>query len=198
MTAFEFKASRGDWLKELRTPEKADGIVLMVHEFYVVAEPKIVDKGEVPETWGLIERKGGRLYTTKKAPWRKVEPPDFLFLASIMRQLHNSYEGMFRNHVHRDSIKKELAAATELAKEDVKYELSNYKRLQEKVKEFEEASGVEIQAWDRKEVGAAVRLIVNSGSDLQGQVRKARELLQEQVESMGDLLKALNENGEKP
>ena len=197
LTAFEFKASRSDWLKELRTPDKADGITQQVHEFYVVAEPKAVDKGEVPKTWGFIERKGARLYTIKKAPWKEVEPPDFLFLASIMRQLHNSLEGVTRDYVHRNAIQAELDEAKEEAKRELKFELRDAERLHERVVEFEKTSGINIRhAWNLGLVGEAVSVIVRAGVNFGGRIKEARTMLQAEVEAMDRLLEKLN--GEKP
>lgn len=55
---FEFKASRSDWLAELKEGSKADYFVRMCDEWYVVAGRKgIVKESELPGGWGLLEMK---------------------------------------------------------------------------------------------------------------------------------------------
>ncbi len=198
MTAFEFKASRSDWLRELKDPEKADGICQQVHEFYVVAEPDVVDRGEVPEAWGLIERKKQRLYTVTKAPRSEVEPPDFYFLASIMRQLHNSISGMRRGYVHEDDIEEKIEEraekATKSALREQRRELDLAKRLRAEVEEFEAASGVEIaNGWNHGKIGSAVKFVMRSGSGIPRAIERAKTLLEEQAQKLQALQAALNE-----
>lgn len=54
----EIKVSRGDWLKELKNPAKADWWWKLCHQwFLVVPKPHgdIVKPGELPAGWGLLE-----------------------------------------------------------------------------------------------------------------------------------------------
>lgn len=52
---FEVKCSRSDWVKELRTPEKAEKLASRCDYWWlVVADPAIVKPGELPEGWGLL------------------------------------------------------------------------------------------------------------------------------------------------
>ena len=58
IVGFEFKASRSDWLRELRKGSKADYFVQLCDEWYVVAGgTDVVDEEEVPKGWGLLEMK---------------------------------------------------------------------------------------------------------------------------------------------
>lgn len=58
IVGFEFKASRSDWLAELREGEKADYFVQLCDEWYVVAGgTDVVKESEVPEGWGYLEMK---------------------------------------------------------------------------------------------------------------------------------------------
>lgn len=58
VVGFEFKASRSDWLSELKDTEKADHFVQIVDEWYVVAgDTGIVKESELPDGWGLLELK---------------------------------------------------------------------------------------------------------------------------------------------
>ncbi|MGI5414261.1 hypothetical protein [Actinomadura luteofluorescens] len=50
----ELKVSRGDWLRELDDPAKAEAWWPYCHEFWIVAPNGIVDVTELPDGWGLM------------------------------------------------------------------------------------------------------------------------------------------------
>lgn len=64
----EVKVSRTDWVKELKTPHKAEEIARHC-DFWslVVSDPEIVKEGELPKNWGLMipDPKGSGLRTVK-------------------------------------------------------------------------------------------------------------------------------------
>jgi len=161
---FEVKVSRSDWLKELRTPEKADEICAFCNFWYVViGDTHIVQAGELPPTWGLIVPDGKKLVIAKEAPKLDPKPIDAPLLASILRNVA-------RSMIHRSAIQDELNAAREEGKEralgdldGVKYRLE---RMEKAIADFEAASGVRINEWNGDTIGAAVNLVLNS--DLQG------------------------------
>ena len=51
----EVKVSRSDWLRELRDPAKAEAAHQLGDRFLVAAPAGIVQTGELPPGWGLIE-----------------------------------------------------------------------------------------------------------------------------------------------
>jgi hypothetical protein len=71
---FEIKCSRSDWLRELKSPEKAQMFHDRVDQFWlVVSDRSIVRDGELPADWGLmapiVDRWGARrLHVYKSAP----------------------------------------------------------------------------------------------------------------------------------
>jgi hypothetical protein len=52
---FEVKVSRGDWLRELKDPGKADAIARYCNCWWVVAPPNVVGPSELRPGWGLLE-----------------------------------------------------------------------------------------------------------------------------------------------
>lgn len=58
---FELKISRADWLRELRSIDKAEAWAGAVDRFFVVAPPDVVQLDELPKGWGLIELRGTSL-----------------------------------------------------------------------------------------------------------------------------------------
>lgn len=88
---FEIKVSRGDWLRELKRPEKSAGVRRFCDRWWLaVSEVTIVKPGELPETWGLIVVVGGAGRVARKAPKLVAEAPDRTFLASMLRAGHDA------------------------------------------------------------------------------------------------------------
>lgn len=73
----EIKVSRSDWLRELKNPAKAEGFAGLVDYWWLaVADDKIVRPGELPDGWGLLVARGGRLVcNTEAAPLHEVDVP---------------------------------------------------------------------------------------------------------------------------
>jgi hypothetical protein len=64
IVGMEIKASRADWLNELRNGHKADFFLQHCDEWYIVeAKLGIVSKTELPKGWGLISARNSRLFT---------------------------------------------------------------------------------------------------------------------------------------
>lgn len=86
ITGFEFKCNRGDWLAELKNPEKADRIARYCDRWCLFAAPGVVKDGELPLGWGLWELTPARTIKRRVAPVaREPEPVPRAFLASLMR-----------------------------------------------------------------------------------------------------------------
>jgi hypothetical protein len=89
LQGFEAKASRGDWLRELKDPEKADSFFTYCDLWWLVAgDTEIVRDGELPQTWGLMVLKGGKLFTVVQAPKLEPKPLPRSFLAAMLRRVN--------------------------------------------------------------------------------------------------------------
>lgn len=67
----EIKVSRGDWLAELRQPDKSEAFKrYMDYWWLVVPDRDIVKPGELPAGWGLLApgRRGGASYARASVP----------------------------------------------------------------------------------------------------------------------------------
>lgn len=88
---FEFKASRSDWVKELKDPGKADPIFQYCDRWYlVVSDALIVKPGELPAGWGLMtpHPMGDGLFTLRDvsgAEKLSPKPLDRSFVAAMLR-----------------------------------------------------------------------------------------------------------------
>lgn len=169
ITGFEFKVSRADWLRELKSPWKAEEGSAFCDRWFVVAPQGIIGKDEAPEGWGVIELRGRRLFTTRQAVQRDPVPIDRAFMARCIDKLAKASRdktsrelGEIRSVMYaeisaefkKDAGKKEQRAAGELEK------------LQRKVEQFETASGITIDDWRAPKIGAIVRQILHGRIDL--------------------------------
>lgn len=197
---FEIKIDRRDWLREKKTPEKAEEIIRFCDRWWlVVNDEAMVREGELPPTWGLLVpgKKKGTLTAKVQAPALSPQPITRPFLAAILRNLAQAKEFMIP--------KAEMVVALERARDEVRNapkppseqspearELVRLKgehdRLLAVVKQFEEASGVQIDRWNGTPIGKAVSIVQKLG--LVNTIERARRMGLE-FERMGADLAAL-------
>lgn len=89
MVGHEVKASRGDWLSELRKPDKADMWADQCHEWWLVTVPGVVRDGELPAGWGLMHPGRSRTRMEIVVPARRHEDrqPSWDAVRSLMARL---------------------------------------------------------------------------------------------------------------
>lgn len=93
LIGIEIKASRSDWLRELRKgPEKRARLEEVCGELFVVAWSGVVKPEELPDGWGLLERRGSVLSTVRAARQRKIESVPVGYVLSIMRNARKGAE----------------------------------------------------------------------------------------------------------
>lgn len=179
MHGFEIKTFRTDWLNELKNPEKAEDIARFCHRWWIVAPANLVREGELPANWGLLVTKGNGLVCKKDAPVLKPKQIDYAMLAGILRNVSDTM-------IPRIDIQKEVDAARkdgiDSEKNMAKYVRDDFAALQKRVKEFEQASGVEIgNMYSYKkadQIGRAVKFVMENGPDqIYNAMRYAKESL---------------------
>lgn len=87
LDGYEIKISRGDWLRELRSPTKADAWADECQSWTIVADEGVVKVEELPEGFGLLERrerKTVRLVQVVKPRIRENRVPSWDAMFSIM------------------------------------------------------------------------------------------------------------------
>jgi hypothetical protein len=178
----EIKISRGDWLRELRAPDKSAPIQRYCDHWWIATTPDIVWPGELPPTWGLIELKGGCMRVKVKAPKLDPEPLGRPFLAAMVRRASEKADAELRRRV-AEATEAARAKIDERVRREVESRSRDLQQLQRIVEEFETASGIIIDNGWRggTEVGQAVKLVQDIGlTSLYGGVRgladKARDL----------------------
>ncbi len=173
----ELKVSRGDWLKELKNPGKAEVVLQFCDLWFIVAgDETIVIPDELPKGWGLMIPNGrGTLKVKVKACPLAPKPLDRSFLAAIMRRV-----------CEQSADKEEIAKAkdeayrrgTETAERSRKYDSQQLTQLREHVRAFEAASGLTIEhGWGGGEkIGSAVKAVMSGEIIGNHGLRKARNL----------------------
>lgn len=178
---FEVKVSRGDWLRELKNPQKADKIAVLCHRWWIVAAPDCVQPSELPPNWGLIELRGGKLWDVVQATSCKPKELDWGFLAAILRRVGEA-------NVPASTVEAQIQKAIEERGKSVEQELERRMRrtkdLGKAVDEFERVSGIRICEWTAGHQGKAVKLLASLNLG---------ERLKRQREGLGRILEQLDE-----
>ncbi len=162
----EVKAFRGDWLRELKNPAKADAIFRFCDRWWIAAPEGVVAESELPETWGLLLVDARRVRTKVQAAKLTPEPMDTPMLAAILRRAASVI-------VPKDSIAEQLrdeynrgfAAGKKAADAHVKAAEEREQKLHAAIGEFEGKSGIRIDSWSAGKMGAVVRMLLDDPTD---------------------------------
>ncbi|WP_342361351.1 hypothetical protein [Terrarubrum flagellatum] len=165
---FEVKVSKSDWKRELAQPHKAEEICQYCNRWWIVAPKEIVDKSDLPPTWGLIEFDGkerGGLRQIVDAPKLEPKPWPRSFMAAMLRRSSEIDTALIDSVVAQ-----RVADARERMTEDFDRRVRERTIiLQEKVDKIaaiEQASGISLTDWRAsKAYGRAIKLIETIGLD---------------------------------
>ncbi|MFA6167921.1 MAG: hypothetical protein WC700_14970 [Gemmatimonadaceae bacterium] len=166
----EIKSTRGDWLRELQDPAKADPIAEKCDRWWVLAGPGVVKPEELPPGWGLIVPMpaGDKLRTVVEAATKAQEPTiGRPFLAAIMRtmvaQLVPAADVERRV---KDEVDRRVAHETETLRCEYERSVDDRDRLLKNIKAFEAASGVTLDRYGERNgaIGEAVRAVLAGDS----------------------------------
>ena len=166
---FEFKVSRSDWLRELKSPAKADEVFGYCDHFWIVAAPGIVNPEELPAKWGLLEpvlKRGVKLTSVVDGQsndlaaavcnWKlqacvqaqplDPQPLSREFFASLMRRGHDSIQRTAARHTEQRASQREALMQQEFDRQlqSAQRELTSIK---ERIQKFKEETGLEFGRW---------------------------------------------------
>jgi hypothetical protein len=157
---FEVKVSRSDWRRELKEPAKAEAIAGFCDRWWIAAPKGVVPLDELPATWGLLEIKGGKVFTTKQAPKMEAKELTRNFFVALLRRYAEQT-------IYREDVADEVEAARkrgeESGKSHIGYELARLRELKTAVDKFEAEAGVHISSWNGGEIGKAVKAVMDVG-----------------------------------
>jgi hypothetical protein len=194
----EIKIHRSDWLRELKQPEKSADVQRFCNRWWIAAPPDVVLAGELPPTWGLLSLRGRRLVAEIDAPRLEAEALDKVFVAAIGRRMTECVdkakalarqEMMSEDEYQRGYADGLARAAPELARVS-----DNLARLEAKVAQFREATGIEIDGYYGRHgrgLGEAVKKLIHHDAR-----RDASDIVDTTIGRMEALLKALRREQE--
>lgn len=201
---FEIKVSRSDWKRELDDPAKAEEIGRFCHRWWlVVGSDEIVQPGELPSTWGLLQPKGDKLVVKVDAPARQAQEPTWIFLAAILRNVVSGDESMIKRLVDErlnEEHKRQREREAEQKKSEESYLQQRIARLEANVKAFEKASGISINEWspDAGRMGELVNMLLRGRYQAQHVESAATqlEMAAKETRAAADALKAISKKSE--
>jgi GNAT superfamily N-acetyltransferase len=198
---FEIKASRGDWTRELRAPQKADPIVRHCDQWFVVAARDVIlsgrqrklfsadedllgalDMATFPAPWGVMVPSGSHELTIAKQAVKLEAPPlDREFVAALLRR---AAEESGSKVAFDERVQAEVQAAFDRgqaagrahairAESQAERELADLRRS---LDDFERASGIRVPEWRGKRVGRALRAVLEV-HDLESSLRRTLDQL---------------------
>lgn len=162
LEGMELKISRGDWLRELKKPEKAEAFVPYCDRWWVIASTSdIVKLDELPPTWGLMVPRGNGMGVIRQAPDLSPKPVDRSLLAAMLKRATDTAAN---SPEVRAAIDLKLKEALGQVDQKVKWATQSLERenkdLKAAIAAFEEASGVQISSYRGERVGAAVKAVL--------------------------------------
>ncbi len=167
----EIKVSRGDWLREAADPGKSKPLMALCDRYWLCCPPEICSKGEVPSSWGLLHVSEDQIRQTKPAP--DLEPAPWgadiwrCMLLRCQTRTNTEAEIHLAEQRGRKEAEERLAEQQEHMRSSMVQDLE---QLRERIKVFEEATGIELNRWstDREiaNVGRIARHIAAIHRDL--------------------------------
>ena len=195
---FEYKAHRGDWLRELRDPKKAEEIFQFCNHWNLVADGHTARIEEIPATWGWLRVEGSRLRTAKEPPKLSPCALSHVFVASLLRSAQKDRD----DAVNRPRQEIEQEVRTELVADFQEKLAEMTKRLDERTTKFnneqrriEDALGIHFGNWSTpiEKVGAALRLVMADRSGLRCRLAEAKQQIDTISRELSEAEKGLAE-----
>lgn len=160
----EIKVSRGDWKRELATPEKAQALMRYCTRWFVAAPFGLIKPDELPGTWGMLSYKDGAVKMTTPAPRLEPEPITPGFMMACMRMCHALDPALIERRVAE-----RVAEARKSIDREIEYGVSarvsdNAKRTEDAAliaAKLTEITGEEFHRWgfEPEALGAAYRFL---------------------------------------
>lgn len=161
---FEIKSYRGDWLRELKNPAKAEAFALYCDEWWIVGTEAVIKAEEVPDVWGWATPTPRGLKRIKEPKPITPQEIDRVFLMAIMRNVGQNYTPTREVKEAIDQkVNEELDRRNGSAELELKYTKETVAELRKKIEDFEKAAGFEISTWkfESSQIGALVKEITD-------------------------------------
>lgn len=157
LIGFEIKVSRGDWLKELRAPEKAEDMFAYCDRWYLVAGSRdLIKPGELPAPWGLLVPRGDTLEMVTEAPKNQAIPLDRGLVAVLAKRIMTQEPNRLAIEAEVQAERDRLSAKH---RDELKYNQEARQGAEKELDDLKRSLGASFHATDA--VAGAVRLILS-------------------------------------
>ena len=149
---FEIKVSRGDLMRELANPDKAEPVAQYCNEWWLAVPTGIIkDTDNIPAAWGIMEcSPDGALRATKKAALLNAKPITKDFMAAVLRAAGKIDEDTIRQAVDK-AQQKAWRDHDESVKREVDRRMARYEKLSQKLADFERITGKGLNEYSNVE-----------------------------------------------
>lgn len=192
----EIKVSRSDWKREAKDPSKAESIAKYCDRWWIHTPVGVVDDlSDLPPAWGLREFSGRQWKTIREAEKTDAEQTDRGFLAALLRRSDESLSAMAREAIkdERAEIQKtlereRLKIGNEIDKM-VERRSHDYAGIKEKVKQFEDITGVEIDRYgdDLSNIGRCAAFLSRATKSDYLSIERHADRLEEAAKALREL-----------
>jgi hypothetical protein len=154
---FEIKVSRGDLRSEIAQPQKAEAIAQYCDEWWIVTPDGLSRDIDIPAAWGIMEVRGEKLVTRRKAERTPAEPITRDFAAALLRRSADHLAHVTAQYVRRDEIAEQLEeryrAGVAAAPREAKWALDALQKKVDGARPVLAALGLDIDEqhrWDQR------------------------------------------------
>ena len=205
LEGIEVKVSKGDLRRELQHPDKSAQFIEYLDTFSICAPKEVLADGMrdlIPKRWGIYTLTDeGALRTVRKPLYlhddgRDRKVLDRSIAAAFCRALvQRSLSREAENAAHDRGYEQGVAWSKREA-DSLRFERNN---LVDRIKEFEEASGVQIDSYrGQQQIGEAVKFVLAGGIDSKLPYNADVRQLGERLLAFADELDALKEKMSVP
>lgn len=179
----EIKSSRADWLKELKTPQKAGAIWRYCDRWYVLATAEgVVKKEELPTDWGYMVVRDNKLRTITQAA--VVTPVTWTrgFITMMLKRAQS--EVVARINMDASATEEQQLIRNKCESQIADIRKRNWDLLQQ-IDDFEKASGIAFRWENPTKVGAAVRLLTDGGQSTLQTIEATKKTIDKLSHALG-------------
>lgn len=163
---FEIKSYRGDWVRELENPAKAESIAQYTNFWWIVSAGPFVKEDELPDNWGLKvwDRETGVLKIEKKPKFRDAVPLNTMMIGAILRK---SQEVITPQAVIAKARQEGRDIGFKDGAADGKHAIDDLATLRARLAVIEKKTGVKVDCWEPAEnIGDAMKSILDGSQSL--------------------------------
>ena len=183
---FEVKSYRNDWLRELKNPEKAEGMAQFCDAWWLVTGGDVAKIEEIPPAWGWCIGTEKGLKIIKEPAELKPAPITRLLLMSIVRNVEKNYIPAASLKARAES---EASSILKRQRTENQYLLETAKKQASRLAEFKAQSGIDLMSeWSFpvKDVGIIVKAVLDK--NLTAHIERAKKA----AETAKEVLDAIN------